>query len=484
MVDTTASPGLQAPAIEGERVATAPAREHLPKRVKWAYGLGGTTDIFGHWLYLTLADPVFTGYFHLTPTQVGNVKAVALAVDACSGLLFGWLSDNTRSRWGRRRPYILVGSILSGICLPLLFLPSLSWGQEKIYLFMLISAICYAPIIASYNSAYQSLGSELTPDVHERTSVMSYKGVVQKSSGMLLGTALVLAQLPLFNGNLGLGSAFSAAIAGAIMIAVGMINFKYVPERYYEKATKQKSVGFTEMLTKTFSCLPFLAILGIGFTYAIPTSAVQTLGFFAGNYYATQGDMELYGQITMYGGFAYAVCGIGGIWPARVMSERFGKRESLAVILCLGIVTFALSWVLYTPNAPWLIVLFSGLNGFCATGLWVVLPSMTVDTIDYEEARSGQRREGAFNSAFSWTMKAGMVTASLFAGRLLDKLTGFQAELEGSQTPDTIFAIRVLFALIPLGACVLSLICLALYPLSTERVVRLRLELEKRRGAV
>lgn len=482
MTDTVSAPDLIEP-VEGG--VGAPAADRLKPSVKWAYGMGGTTDIFGHWLYLTLADPVFNAYFHLTPTEIGWVKAVALAVDACAGLLFGWLSDNTRTRWGRRRPYILVGSILSGLGLPFLFLPSQDWGHDKIFWFMMISAACYAPVIAAYNSPYQSLGSELTPDVHERTSVMGYKAVVQKSSGMLLGTALPFAQLAMFGGNVARGAMASAAIAGAIMVVVGFINFRYVPERYYATVqTKQEKVGFVEMIHKTFSCFPFVVLLGVAFTYAIPTSAMNTLGYYAGNYYVTGGDLELYGRLAMWGGFAYAIFGMGGIQPARILSVRYGKRMALSIILMLGMITFGLSWVLFDPANPWLMVIHSGLNGFCATGLWVILPSMTVDTVDYEEGRSGQRREGGFNSAFSWTMKAGMVAASVLAGTALDGLTGFRAELGGDQTPETMQAIRLIFALGPMAACALSLGCLALYPLTTERMNRLRQELEQRRGHV
>lgn len=482
------APGAVAP-ISPIESTPLPAQDRLPAKVKWAYGLGGTTDIFGHWLFLTLADPVFNAYFHLTPTQIGNVKGATLAIDAFAGLLFGWLSDNTRSRWGRRRPYILVGSILAGVGLPMLFLPTKAWSQDEIYMYMLFSSILYAPIIAGYNSPYQSLGSELTPDYYERTSVMGFKALVQKTSGILTGGALSFASLAWFadaNGeiNVGRGAMWAAGIAGAIMMISGIVNFAVVPERYYGKASTQAPVGIIEMFTKTFGCVPFLVLLGVAFMYAIPTAAIQTLGFYAGNFYVLGDNLATWGDLSFWGGLAYAVCGIGAIYPAQVLTRRYGKKMALGVILVSGIVTFALSLVLYTPVAPWLVVVHSGLNGLCATGLWVVLPSMTVDVIDYDEVRSGKRREGAFNSAFSWTMKAGMVTASVFAGRALDQFTGFDATLGGRQTPETMMWIRLLFALVPIGACILALFLLSRFSLTTARMASIRQELEGRRGVV
>ncbi len=482
------------PALAGD--AAVAAGERLSTRVKLAFATGGAADILGHWLYFNLADPVYSSYFHLSPTQIGNVKAATLLADAFAGVLFGWLSDNTRSRWGRRRPYILVGSLLSGLALPLLFLPSRSWGAEQIYAYMLLSAVLYSPLIAAYNSAYQALGAELTPDYHERANVMGYKAIVQKTVGILIGAAVWLSGLPLFRDpatgeiDSGKGAMAACAVAGCLMILSGVINVRYVPERYYQTATRQRATGLLETLRSTVSCKPFLVLLGVGFSYAIPTFAVDPLGYYAGYYYvlqdlhSSQSAYGMWGVLKLWGGILYTLCGVAAVYPAQRLVKQHGKRAALSLILALGIGAFASSWWLYTPAAPWLVVVHTGLCGFCATGLWVVLPSMTADSLDYEEQRSGARREGAFSSSFFWATKAGMGIASILAGQALDQLTGFRAELGGQQAPDTFFAIRALFAGIPIVACLVALGLLRLYPLSLERMRAIRGELEARRGAV
>lgn len=463
---------------------TSAIAERLSNRVKWAYGAGASSNILGHWLYLTLADPVFNSYFHLTPSQIGWVKGIALAVDACAGLLFGWLSDNTRTRWGRRRPFILVGSMLSGFLLPLLFLPTREWSQDKIYWYMLFSAALYAPIIASYNSAFQALGSEMTPNTIERTQVMGVKATVEKCVGSLMMGGLWFAQRPFFD-NVAQGAMAACAVAGMLMVGTGATTAVLVPERYYGAVTsKQSSVGFGEMVRRTFSCKPFLILLGVAFCFAVPTAATTTLGYYAGTYYALEGDLNAWGEISFFGGIAYAVFGVAGIYPASKLAEAAGKRVALMAVIAVGLVVFGLSWVMYVPGKPWLMVVHTGLNGLCATGLWVLLPSMTIDTIDYDEEHSGQRREGGFSSSFAWTMKAGMVSAQMIAGSAIDAFTDFDPTLGAKQSADTMMVLRLLFAGIPVVACVLALAILSRFPLTTERMIEIRAVLEARRGKV
>lgn len=463
--------------------------EPLSAKTKLAFALGGSTDIFGHWFYNGLVDPVYNVFLGLSPVQVSITRATTLLVDACSGLLFGWLSDNTRSRWGRRRPYVLVGSIVSGLALPCLFLARPGWTNHQIFLFMIVSAVLYAPLIAAYNTPYQSLGAELTPDYNERTTVQSYKGMMQKTAGALIGGSLWFATQPVFNDPLtgkvdvARGAVWAAAIAGGWMILSGIINFVFVKERYYGKAQTQARVGFLRMFRDAFQCKPYLVLLGTAFVYAIPTGLVNTLGFYALTYHVFHGDMASAGAITFWSSCAYMVCGFLGILGASQLSRRIGKHKTLICTLSIGLFAFGSSWWLYTPAHPALSIVCTGLNGFSATGLWVVLPAMSADVIDFDELSSKTRREGAYTATFSWVMKVGMMLSMLIGGPLL-QATGFDAKLGGGQSAGTILGLRLAFAGIPVTALLIALVLIQFYPLGTERMRQIRTELELRRGTV
>jgi GPH family glycoside/pentoside/hexuronide:cation symporter len=477
------------------RDPTIASQDKVSFAAKAAYGFGGVNDIFGHWLYPNLSDAVFTMYLGLRPGLVGVVLMVSRLFDAFTDPLFGWLSDNTRTRWGRRRPYILFGSIAAGIALPCLFLASSRWDtsapwtSNKLFWFMLGTMFLYAPIISLYNMPYLSLGSELTPDYHERTTIMGFRAVIQKISGIFMAGAWAFANLSLFNNPLTgkpdvlRGVQWAAALAGLLMIAAGLANFFCVKERYYGKVVHQPKTRFWRTFGQTFRSRPFLVLLGIGAVYAVPTTMLSGLSRYAGTYYVFHGDQAIMSKYYFYGSIGYFACGVMGVFAAGWIARHQGKHRALQFTLGTGILAFGSSWWLYTPGNGWLIVLNTALTGFSSTGLWVVLPSMCVDVVDDDEIRSGQRREGAFTSWYSWIMKFGMAASFLAANELLE-LVGYRQALGGNQTPETIWWIRFLFATIPIAAQLIALVLLAFYPLSEARMRAIRLELETRRGKV
>lgn len=465
------------------------AADRLPRQTKAAYALGGVTDIYGHWLYNDLANLVFNVFCGLAPGLVGLVVGLTRFVDAFTDPLFGWLSDNTRSRWGRRRPYILVGSVVSGLALPFLFMASPEWSQEKLFFFMLISASLFAPLISAYNMPYQSLGAELTPDYHERTSVMSWKAVVQKLGGMFVSAAAWIATLDLWMDpatgkvDVALGAMVAAGIAGGCMILAGIANFVFVQERYYSHVAHQAKVALVSGLRRALASRPYQILLGVAWLYAVPMGLTGTLGFYTGTYYTFAGDIQASTQNGMLGGIAYALFGIAGVPLVARLSRSVGKRHAISVVLLAGILVQLSSWWLLTPAAPWLRIVFSGLNGLAATGFWVILPSMGVDVVDHDELQHGERLEGAFSAARSWILKVSM-SLSMAAAGILVEWTGFNRDLGGAQTADTIFQLRLLFALIPAFALTIALLLVQRFPLTQSRMAEIRAELEQRRGKV
>jgi len=278
------------------------------------------------------------------------------------------------------------------------------------------------------------------------------------------------------------GAVCAGLICGTLVIISGIVSFTFVEERYYDKARNQTKVSFRRMFADAFSTKPYLVVLGTALVYAVPTSLVNTLGFYALTYHVYGGDMKAASGVHAISSFAYMLFGFAGVYCTGRVSRAIGKHKTLMVMLAVGLFAFGSSWWLYTPSYPWLSILSQGLNGFSTTGLWVILPAMTADVIDLDELSCGKRREGTFTSVFSWTVKVGMILSVLFGGPLL-QLTGFDARLP-VQSEDAVFGIRLLFAGIPAAALLIALFLIQFYELDTEQMRQIRGQLEARRGTV
>ena len=136
-----------------------PPEDRVPVSQKIGYGLGTFIDMWGHWLYPNIAFMVFGMYLGVSSWLIGVAVILNRVIDAVSDPLFGWLSDNTRSRWGRRRPFMFVGAILAGIGLPMLVAVPNGWGATHLFgleisnyfWYMLISSALYLPIVGCFN---------------------------------------------------------------------------------------------------------------------------------------------------------------------------------------------------------------------------------------------------------------------------------------------------------------------------------------------
>lgn len=160
--------------------ASAPVQTPASERISWRDKLIFTSgvitssqsvDIFNRMLI-----PVFQITLGVSPIALGMIQTIMRAWDAITDPLVASWSDNTRTRWGRRRPFIFVGGILIAMIYPLLWLPSESWGADKITVYLGVMALVFITAHTIYNIAYEALGVELTADTNERTRLYAFRG--------------------------------------------------------------------------------------------------------------------------------------------------------------------------------------------------------------------------------------------------------------------------------------------------------------------
>ncbi|MEO7931525.1 MAG: MFS transporter [Chthoniobacterales bacterium] len=487
--------------------------DRVPMRQKIGYGLGTFPDIFGHWLYPTIAFQIFGLYLHVPQWQIGVAVILNRVFDAISDPFFGWLSDNTRSRWGRRRPFMLIGCLLAGIALPFLLAVSPSWSPTTCFWFMILSSALYLPIVSSFNMPYQSLGNEMTPDYHERTSVFSFKSAVQKvpelglfffgnffsravwvgadSSNVFERIKLLFTTTEAWQSaadgakpNMLLGAQVYLVMCGLLIIIAGLACTALVRERYYTKLVSkgQQRISIKETLWQTLQCRPFRIQLGMQMAYNMGLSMVGTLGFAVTIYYVCRGNTSEGNFYNSLMGVTAMLMGFLGIPFFTFLSHRLGKIHALMWVFCMAIAVFIGTWWLYTPHIVWLQLLASGSIAFTGVGFWMLMGSIGADVMDYDELEGGRRREGSFSACGSWINKVGMALGAGISFFIL-QWVGFDSNLV-TQTPFTIFMIRFLFIVIPVVGLVLSVIALMRFPLTQEKMAEIRRQLENRRGTV
>jgi len=476
--------------IPAESLTSASAvSDRVPMRQKVGYGLGSFLDMWGHWLYPSLAFNVFNLGLHVSPGLVSTALGLKTFIDAASDALFGWLSDNARTRFGRRRPFMLLGGILAGVGLPLMFAVGRGWSDSQYFTFMLVSLLLYVPVMSCFNMPWVSLGSEMTPDYHERTSVMQIKNAIQKIPEVGLFAAAQFTTLAVFRGadgkpDLLRGAQTYTLILGAIMVALSICSFLLVRERYYEKVVVKRGarVPFKDTLYRTLKNKPFRILLGAMMAYSLATSMVSVLGYYTTVFYVCGGDLTRAGQWNTGMGVAGLVFGLAGVVAFGAVARRWGKRNGLAAVLTTAIAAFIADWFLYDPAHPALQLLACGFVAFSGAGFWTLYGSALADVIDHDELHTGQRREGSFSACQSWISKVGMALGLGASGWIL-QFTGFDAKLP-VQSEHAILVVRTLLSGIPAIGLALALLAVFRFPLDGPRMTEIRLALEGRRGQV
>jgi GPH family glycoside/pentoside/hexuronide:cation symporter len=493
MTDNASSLTIEAPSFPSEASepeASSAPEDRVPLGQKIAYGLGTTNDMWGNWLYPGMVWPVFNMFLLVSPGLVSTAVMANRLIDAVADPIFGWMSDNTRSRWGRRRPYILFGSILSGLLLPTLFLVGRGWSEHAYFWYMLISSSIYIVVVSSFNMAYQSLGMELTPDYRERTQVYAFKSGIQKLPEIAMFFASAFITLSIFNDasgkpNILRGAQVYSIILGALMILVGFIVFWFVKERYYGHVVSQNQakISISESIWKTLRCRPFRAQLAMALAYGMGTSMVGSLGYYATVYYVCHGDVALGSKWNFGMGLANLVFGLAGIPVYATIARHVGKPKAMLAVQLSAIAVFIGTWWLYTPHIVWLQLFASGLISFTSAGFWTLYGSISADVVDYDELESGKRREGAFQSCQAWILKVGMALGMGASGYLLTA-TGFDAALGGKQPDGTLTMIRLFLAGLPVFGLVVATYANSRFGLTEAKMREIRQLLEARRGKV
>ncbi len=463
------------------KVRPTAAEDKVPVSKRIAYGTGQFTDHIGTDTLMNNINPIFNVALHMDPRLLGVSIAIMRLWDAVTDPFVGAFSDNARTRWGRRRPLMLVGAVGAGLSFPLIWFVPGGLASIAIFAWLTVFSILFFTCQTLFSIPWTALGFELTPDYNERTRVMEIRAYIGHAAGFLIPWTYALTQLPIFGGHPLVGARWMGIGMGGLLILSGIVPVIFLRERFFKKAKTQGKISVWESVVLTLKNRPFIAMILITFFTLLGSMMVGHLGFYIGLYYLFDGDTVKQGVLTGVTGNAAVIISIASVFVLNRVSMRIGKRKTLLFCQMLLFLSGFAKWFLYIPEYPWLSVAVHLFTAPAAAGFWLLITSIKADICDDDELVTGYRREGAIGAASVWIIKLTKSATAVLAGVVLT-LTGYQASAQAAQTDGVINAMRLWFCVIPSASALVSIVLLWWFPITEERARETRRLLEARRG--
>lgn len=487
MSDTTAGKKSNAATTKknmqsAHHYATA-EEDRVPLLKRIAFGFGNFSDHIGTQTLNVNANPIFNVALHVDPRLLGVAMALMRLWDAITDPILGVISDNTRTRWGRRRPYMFVGAILSGLTFPILWFVPAGMDEMNIFLWFTVCAILFLTFQTCYTIPYTGLGFELTPDYHERTRVMEMRAYLGTAVNLAVPWAYAFTQMHIWNGNTLLGARWMGVTVGVVIIITGLIPVFSLRERFFNAAKDQVKTGIYKGIKMTLKNKPFLMMIMITLLTMVGARTIDFLGFYIGLYYLFDGDTAKQAILTGVSGNVAVVIAVCSVFILNKVSRRIGKRHALGLCLILLILSSFAKWIFYQPNYPYLSILVHLFTAPSIAGFWLLIASIKADVCDDDELTTGLRREGSIGAISAWISKLSYSVTTVLAGFVL-VYTGYDAANGAAQPVEVVNRMRWCYYFVPALTAIPALLLLIKFPISEERAHQTRLELEARRGKI
>ncbi len=447
-----------------------------------AWGSGGMVDNLLAWTVAYLAIPIYNIAIGVDPVVIGWGIALPRLLDGILNPISGHLSDNFRSRWGRRRPFILVAGIVSIVFFAAVWMPPVHSSPKAASLYFITATFLSLCAYGFFAIPYYALGAELTMDYHERTRVQTWR---------FFFTSLSQLMMPWFyKAAIRIGTLWPSGdvkpeligvgyIAGAIAVTAAVIVvliFLFCRESGHIQS--QPKIKLSAAFSATFKNSVFVRMAIVNLVALFGVLVINPLGMYLGIYYVCQGDKDFAATLGGLTGMAVGIINILTLSPLMKLSRRFGKKNVFIGGQLTAMVGFLSIWVLMTPEhpywgiLPWIIIAPGQLT------TWVIGSSIGADVIDLDELNTGLRREGSYCAIGSMLSKAVIGLSSIVSGYVI-VWTGFVQTVQPSA--DVLLRMRILFVVVPAVFSAVSALLACSLPISMQRMQQVRETLDARR---
>lgn len=428
----------------------------------------------------------------VNPALVGLVGAIPRLIDAVSDPITGYASDNLRTRWGRRRPLIFFGAITGGICFALMF--QLFKGQSEMFYFwyFLLFQVLYFIGFTCFSIPWIALGYEMTPDYHERTRLQGASNFVGQLPWLIAPWCWAIMHNQAWFPDIVHGGRVLSLVIGGFIVVAGIMPAIFNKE-YFHKLPKPDVKGpwnvtkdFFKGAATTLKCKPFVKLCGAtllifgGFMLASAFTIYVVFFYVFGTAPVLDQAYAGGGKLLGWYGTFSALCTMGVIHITMWLSKKYGKRNAFFVTIPLSIIGYALKWIGYNPEHPYMLLIAAPFITFGLGSLFTLMSSMVADVCDLDELHTDTRREGMFGAIYWWMVKLGLALASLASGFLINA-TGFRQELGLAQPAGTTLWLRIFDIGIPIVTSIAALFIIKTFEISEAKACEIRGHVERRR---
>lgn len=448
----------------------------LTHKTKLAYGIGDlgtaiTANLVAFFLLIFLTDTA-----KVAPALAGAILLVGKLWDAINDPIVGWLSDQTRSRWGRRRPWLLWGAIPFGLSFAMLWWIPFPDNPTALVIYYFVASLLYNTFYTVVNLPYSALTPELTEDYDDRTTLNNYRFAFS-IGGSIVSAVL---QLPLVQWVGYGGAGLTWAIVAVISVLICFWG-TYEQPRHAQQLTV--NIPYWEQVRIALSSKPFLCVIGIylcGWIALQATAAVIP-------YYITywmrpdQPDQVIPLAILAVQGSAFVML---FVWNQ--LSQRIGKKAVFTAGASLWFMA-QLGLFLVHPQQLSLLYILAVLAGLGVSVTYIIPWAMIPDVIDLDELHTGKRREGIFYGFMVLLQKVALAGA-LFAVGLALELAGFIPPVDKTPMlaqPDSVLQLlRWLIAPVPSLLLIVGIVLARLYPITKAKHQEILAQLSLQREAL
>lgn len=422
----------------------------------------------------------------------GIISLVPRLFDAITDPIMGYISDNTKSRWGRRRQYVFIGAIIMGIAFVIMWQLFRENPLDYNFVYFLLWSFVFYLGLTIFSVPYVAMGYEMSDDFHERTSIMAVAQWIGQWAWVIAPWFWVIMYDPEWYESadvavrelavwVGIIFAICAMVPAIFIKSRSTLNEDYAPLTLRNIGGSLKEIG--NNFVEAFKSVPFKKLCFATFFVFNAFNTVASFTFFIIVYYLFNGDAAAAGVWpTLFGSVGALVTTFLVIPIVAKMSKLLGKKKAFMVSQGISVLGYIILWFLFIPGKPYMFLFALPFFSFGIGGLFTLMMSMTADVIDLDELKTGKRREGVFGAIYWWMVKFGFGIAGGLSGAILS-IIGFDSAAE-IQTEGAITGLRLFFSGLPILGTLVAMYIMRNYDLTEERANEIRAELDRRKSKV